>query len=134
LQAIIRWREYWDSYTKEIFKAVKSWHSEAMITTLGLADGIQRIPVKITQEMNSKLCAPIELDKLELVMKAMACEKAPGPDGITIEFFRTFWKLDGPDYLRMIRQSINEARFPNSAVHGLITLLHKGGDCLFLGN
>jgi hypothetical protein len=84
--------------------------------------------------MNDKLCAPIELDELEQAMKAMACEKAPGPDGVTIEFFRTFWKLVGPDYLNTITQSLTGGYLPSSVVRGLITLLHKGGDRLPLGN
>jgi hypothetical protein len=33
---------------------------------------------------------PIELDELEQALKAMANEKALGPDGVTIEFFKSF--------------------------------------------
>jgi hypothetical protein len=95
---------------------------------------LQRISKKVTQTMNSKLCVPIELDELERAMKAMACEKAPGPDGIMIELFKTFWHLVGPDYLSMIKRTLVDANLPSSIVRGLITLLHKGGDHLPLGN
>jgi hypothetical protein len=37
--------------------------------------------------MNSKFYAPIELKELEQALRAMANEKALGPDGVTIEFF-----------------------------------------------
>jgi hypothetical protein len=84
--------------------------------------------------MNTKLCAPIDRDELEQVVKAMACEKAPGLDGVIIEFFKTYWQLVGPDYHYMIIQSLTEGKLPNSVVQGLITLLHKGGDRLPLGN
>jgi hypothetical protein len=60
----------------------------------------------------------------------VANEKAPGPNGVMIEFFKTFWKLVGPDYLHMIRQSLGEGKFLSSMVRGLITLLHKGRDRL----
>jgi hypothetical protein len=61
----------------------------------------------------------------------MANEKAPGP---AIEFFKFFWKLIGADYHAMICQSLAKGKLPNSVVRGLITLLHKGGDHLPLGN
>ena len=77
---------------------------------------LQRISKKVTQAMNSKLCVPIELDELERAMKAMACEKAPGPDGVIIEFFKTLWHLVGPDYLSMIKRTLVDGNLPSSIV------------------
>jgi hypothetical protein len=53
--------------------------------------------------MNTKFYAPIGLKELEDAMEAMANKKALGPDGVTVEFFKTNWNLVGPDYLRMVK-------------------------------
>jgi hypothetical protein len=45
------------------------------------------IPRKITPKMNLKLSSPIGLEEFEQAMKAMANEKAPGPNRVGIDFF-----------------------------------------------
>jgi hypothetical protein len=100
-----------------------------------LLDSIMNlVPRKVTAEMNERLCEPISLEELEGAMKALANEKAPGPDGVTIEFFKTYWELVGLDYLSMIQLSLREGKLPASVVQGLISLLHKGGDRRPIGN
>jgi hypothetical protein len=61
------------------------------------------IPSRVWTEMNTKFYAPIGLKELEDAMEAMANKKALGPDGVTVEFFKTNWNLVGPDYLRMVK-------------------------------
>jgi hypothetical protein len=92
------------------------------------------IPQKFTLEMNLKLTAPIGLKELEQAMKEMANEKAPGPDGVIIEFFKVFWTLVDSDYHRMICHSLISGILPTSVLRRLIILLHKRGDHLSLGN
>jgi hypothetical protein len=46
---------------------------------------------KITPEMNFRLCPPIKLEELEQVLKIMANKNVPRPDGIIIEFLKSFW-------------------------------------------
>lgn len=58
-----------------------------------------------------------------------------GPLGLmVVEFFKTFWKMIGPYYHKMICQSLALETLPESLLRGLITLLHKGRDRLLLGN
>jgi hypothetical protein len=70
-------------------------------TTEQMQEVLGDIPTKVTVEMNAKLSAPIEKEELEQAMKALANEKAPGPNGATIEFFKAYWKLVCDDYLVM---------------------------------
>jgi hypothetical protein len=102
--------------------------------TQQMLDILRSVPKKVTTEMNTRLRAPIELGELEQAMKAMANEKAPGPDGVVIEFFKLHWKVVGADYLTMLKQSMDAGMFPTLVLRGLITLFHKGGHRLPLGN
>jgi hypothetical protein len=95
---------------------------------------IHSIPKRVIPEMNAKLTAPIEISELEHAVKLMAKEKALGPDGVTIEFFKVYWKLVSADFLAMINQSFAADSLPPAVLRGLITLLHKEGDRQPLGN
>jgi hypothetical protein len=92
------------------------------------------IPSRVSAEKNAKLCVPIELKELKKAMQAMASEKAPKPDGVMREFFKTYWDLVGPDDLSMVQLGLQTGMLPISVVRGLITLLHKEGNRLPLGN
>ena len=51
--------------------------------------------------MNSTLRKVITKEQLEKAARAMAKNRAPGLDGIGIEFFTEFWPIIGMDQIRM---------------------------------
>jgi hypothetical protein len=56
--------------------------------------------------MNSKLCTPIGLEELKQALREMANKNIPRLDGVTIEFFKAFWKVIDMDYHNMLYQYV----------------------------
>jgi hypothetical protein len=78
--------------------------------------------------MNEDLRKEITKKKLFQAVKAMAKGKAPGNDGIPMEFFHSMWSTIGKDFHRMIRKNIKEKQLHLRVTKGLICLMPKEGD------
>ena len=63
------------------------------------------IPKLITQEHNQILMRPVEMQELEVVVKQMARDTAPGPDGFTTNFFQEGWAWLKDDLLTIVENS-----------------------------
>ena len=53
----------------------------------------QYIPKKVTRDQNLALLRVITKEEVEEIVKKMAKNKAPGPDGFTIEFYQASWSF-----------------------------------------
>ena len=84
-------------------------------------------PSKLTPQMTTALQRPITLAELSAALTAMANGKSPGPDGVTVEFFKCLWPTMGPEYHNMILQAVAGSSLPNGGTEGLIILFSKGG-------
>ena len=73
-------------------------------------------------------------EECELAIAKMKSNKSPGSDGITIEFYKCFWK----DVQNLVIESLNEGfdsgKLSDSQKHGIITLSYKKGDKNNLNN
>lgn len=72
--------------------------------------------------------------ELQIALGKMAKGKSPGPDGIILDFYSTFWGTIGKDYWRMITESVLLGQLPKEVTQGMIVLLHKGGQRSSLTN
>ena len=52
---------------------------------------LRHIPRVIENEHNFILMKEIEMDEVEAIVKKMAVDKSPGPDGFTTNFFHSSW-------------------------------------------
>lgn len=77
---------------------------------------------------------PLSEQELHAAACALAKEKAPGPDGIAMNFFTIFWPQIGEDFYKMIRNAVSTGRFLSGVTKGLITLIPKSGDLKLLNN
>ncbi|KAI5086087.1 hypothetical protein C0J45_23491, partial [Silurus meridionalis] len=75
-----------------------------------------------------RLEKPLCAQELWKVLQIMEKGKAPGLDGLPIEFHKAFWEVLGEDLLDVLNESIAEGFLPVSCRRAVITLLPKKGD------
>ena len=69
----------------------------------------------------------ISIDELFDAVMTLKGGKVPGLDGITVEFYRKFWKDLSPNLMEMYQFSFNNGLLPRTVREGLISLLPKKG-------
>ena len=69
---------------------------------------------------------PLSIDELFDAVMTLKSGKVPGLDGLTVEFYRKFWKTLAPFLFAMYQFSHKNGLLPESVRQGLITLLPKG--------
>jgi hypothetical protein len=92
------------------------------------------VPAKVTQAMNERLTRDLSFKDVTDAIKALPKGKAPGHNGVPMEFFQEFKKEVAPMLLHafsaMFRVSATSAHINK----GLITLIPKSGDRTRLNN
>lgn len=89
---------------------------------------------EVSESSNDSLEAELTLEGLHTALQSLANGKAPGIDGIPVEFYKTFWSLLGEDKLNVFNESFRTGLLPQSCRRGVITLLPKKGDLQELKN
>ena len=81
-------------------------------------------------ELNETLSAPLSGKELRTALRGMKNNRAPGSDGLTKEFYHTFWSIISLDLLEVYQTSFEKSELPASQKEGIVTLLPKKGDNL----
>eukprot|EP00253_Pinus_taeda_P008428 PITA_08428 len=63
------------------------------------------IPKTITADQNWALCREISLEEIEEAIRSMSNDKAPGPDGFTINFYKACWSIVKQDVWEVVEDS-----------------------------
>ena len=58
----------------------------------------------------------------------LSTNKAPGIDGIPIEFYQKYWNIIKNEFVQIIKNITNGTLLINNQRRAIITLLPKGGD------
>jgi hypothetical protein len=117
-------------FYSKLYKRCTSDSESARARGLFLENLVDKIP----ERMMRNLSQPMKKGELHETLETMAKEKAPGPNGVTVEFFLSMWNVIGRYYTQIVQGAIQEGTFPPGVPMGLITLLHKGGDKKSLSN
>ncbi len=83
---------------------------------------------QMSEEGNAALSSPLSLGELHKALQCMESGRAPGVDGLPVDFFKTFWADLGVDLLQVLNGSLSEGRLPLSCRRAIITLIPKKGD------
>jgi len=83
---------------------------------------------KVPDEVNDELQKPISTGELQIALQSMECGRAPGIDGLPIDFYKKFWSVIGDDLLAVLNESLADGLLPLSCRRAVITLLPKKGD------
>ena len=65
--------------------------------------------------------------EIETAMSQMAKGKAPGPDGLSVEFYIQCWPIVKSDFVNLLKQMYSTQTIDNRTKSGFITLIHKKG-------
>ena len=89
-------------------------------------DGANNLPR--LSEMEKLSCEDnLTLEECFEVLKYFKNNKSPGCDGLSIEFYKTFWQEIGPKLVETLNYSKEQGELSISQRRGAITLLHKKG-------
>ena len=83
---------------------------------------------QISREANSELDSPLTLQKLFAAPQSMQGKKAPGIDGLIVEFYKAFWNILAQDILDVFNESLVSGSLPLFCWRAVITLLPKKGN------
>ncbi|KAJ3585261.1 hypothetical protein NHX12_013982 [Muraenolepis orangiensis] len=89
---------------------------------------------KVEQESSEELEADVSLDELHTALQSMENGKAPGIDGLPVEFYKTMWSVMGEDLLMVLRDSLTGGQLPLSCRRAVLMLLPKKGDLMEIKN
>ncbi|CAM2099882.1 unnamed protein product [Caretta caretta] len=81
-----------------------------------------------------RLELPLTLAEFSEALRRMPSNKSPGMDGLTVEFYRAFWDILGPDLATVWAESLQGGVLPLSCRRAVLALLPKKGDLRDLRN
>ena len=76
--------------------------------------------------------AEIGVEEIKLAVSSCGSDKAPGPDGFTFKFFKTYWDLVKDDIVEFVKYFETLGKFSNGCNSSFISLAAKVKDPLSL--
>ena len=76
----------------------------------------------------------VTLDEVLSAIKSFANDKSPGCDGLTAEFYQTFFGLIGSDLVEVINYAFENKKLTLTMRRGVIVLIWKGNEKEYLKN
>ena len=92
---------------QEEIKEAASRHFCALLTVdnhpINNAEFLSLIENKISVDQNNELDQEVTTEEIEGSVFSMAQDKARGPDGFTVAFYRNHWDIIKKDFIRMVK-------------------------------
>ncbi len=89
---------------------------------------------KMSKEGSAALSGALSLGELYKALQGMESGKAPGIDGLPVDFYKSFWAELGADLLQVLSDSLSKGMLPLSCRRAVITLIPKKGDLTDIKN
>ena len=86
---------------------------------------MQGIHPAITEEAAELLGRDFHADEVGVALKQMASLTAPGPDGMSPVFYKSFWHIVGEDVTAVVLKALNTSVVPESLNSTFIALIPK---------
>ena len=80
---------------------------------------------RVSQEMNDKLLQPFHASEVQIALKQMEANTAPGPNGLPPIFYKQFWAKIGDEVSTVVLAVLNSGIIPPNLNHTFITLIPK---------
>jgi hypothetical protein len=101
---------------QELFMSTAGTHAEEVL------DCVQ---VKVTQNTNESMAAPISREEVWEALKDMGELKGPGADGMPVLFYKKFWSLVGEMVKEEVLAVLNESTMPDGWNDIVITFIPR---------
>lgn len=89
---------------------------------------------KLTKDESRNCDGYITLEELTSAVNNIKPNKSPGMDGLSANFYKTFWNELGPMLLKVFNTSYDKQKLPFSQRQSILSLLYKKNDPLDLSN
>ncbi|GJY46340.1 putative RNA-directed DNA polymerase, eukaryota, reverse transcriptase zinc-binding domain protein [Tanacetum coccineum] len=89
---------------------------------------------QITVDQCKSLECDVSDEEIKKAVWDCGGDRAPGPDGFTFKFFKTFWEVIQSDVVRFVREFFQSACFPKGCNSSFIALIPKVGDAKFVSD
>ena len=89
---------------------------------------LEQIRNKVNPVDAESLKQPISIEEIKIAVFSMKDKKAPGIDGIPIEFYKTFWSLINETLREIFSEALESGSLCQSQKISAISLVHKGGE------
>jgi len=89
------------------------------------AEFLTTIPNLVSEEDNDSLMSPVTEEEITSIVWSMDPDKAPGPDGFTIHFYRICWEIIKIDLFRMIRGVLRKEKVGGGIKSTFLALIPK---------
>lgn len=83
---------------------------------------------QVSEEANTEISGALSTGELYKALQKMESGKAPGIDGLPVDFYKSFWSDLKEDLLEVLNESLAEGQLPVSCRRAVLTLLPKKGD------
>ena len=108
--------------TTSIMKHVKGYYTELFSSDKTNNHHMQQIlrnfkPFHFEEEMVTNMEKEIEVNELHEALLEMNRDKAPGLDGLTVEFYVSIWEVIKNDFVELVNYCKFKKRLPNSMKH-----------------
>jgi hypothetical protein len=111
--------------SSHIYAFYKGLFSAEPHTGVALADDFWPLGARVTDDENVELILPFLPDEVERAVKAMKANSAPGPDGLPVAFFQTFWRDLQPVIMPMFQEFFTGTLLMGRLNLCVITLIPK---------
>ena len=85
---------------------------------------LNNVTNRLTHTDRQYLDMPITLEELQFAVQGLHANKSPGPDGITAEFYKTFWPILARPYLHYI-QAVQSSSLDDCKNMSVTSLIYK---------
>eukprot|EP00253_Pinus_taeda_P009325 PITA_09325 len=89
------------------------------------AEFLTTIPNLVSEEDNDSLMSPVTEEEITSIVWSMEPDKAPGPDGFTIHFYRICWEIIKIDLFKMIRGVLRKEKVGGGIKSTFLALIPK---------
>lgn len=122
------------AYEQEYFSTIYNEDFSQLRPTEELPVSQEEIP-QVSPSHKYLINTPFTLRDFHLALKELNTNKSPGSDGITPEFYLTFWELLQHQFYESIMYSMEQGSLSQEQRTGIVTLIpKKDQDRLYLNN